>query len=1126
MNQEPCMKWSLRFTSFSAMALLFGGACLAVSVVLYFVTARLVEEGARKQFEYENSKAQLAIEARIRDYVDVVVGLKALFRTSDRISRLQFQRYLQGLQLAQRFPGIQNFNYAAFVPAHGKDAFEEAVRRDASIDPRGYPDFAIKPSGLREAYYPLIYSEPMQRNSAWFGVDIATNSPLVAKALALSRDTGELISSGRLIPVVDGEARVALAMRMPLYRVGMPLNSVAERRAAYFGSVGVGFDLQRLMVGTLDGATLNRMRYRLYDFGPEGGHAASPKERADRLLFDSQAESRNEPVETEDTFTSMRSMHIAGRVWETHCSARQTMMMSEFGRLLPSIILALSLLSSLLLFTIFYALATSRRRAVRLAAVMTKDLRESEASLEDAQQMTHMGSWRYDFTGVVMTWSTETYRIFGRDPCRDQVRYDEFLAQLHEADRGAVREGLEQALGSGREFSAEHRILRCDGSTRWVQTIALRDADARKSLLRGTIMDITVRKLTELQTHVEHRVTQLVASADDVGHVIPKVIEALCTGLGWTCGMYWVRSGPGAKLHCAQHWGIDSPEAHALIEARAQLRIDIGDDLPGRAWEAPDPMIVRGLCAERGDPPGPAHGADGRYGIAMSVRSNERVFGVIECVATELGVDEGRLRQLLRVVSSHVLQFLQRKAAEEALIYVAAHDTLTGLPNRSMFNQALRHALARDLRYGVGVAVMFIDLDRFKLVNDTLGHTAGDRLLQECGRRLTDCLRNSDLIARFGGDEFAVLVEQFDQQADIAAIAKKILCALKQPFMLDGHEFRVSASIGISMSPEDGTDIETLLSNADAAMYRAKGEGKGFDFYSQQINKHLLARFELETALRHAIEGKQLLLHYQPKIDARTGSIVGLEALLRWDHPQLGFVSPTQFIPVAEESALIIEIGHWALKEACRQAYLWQQQGLAPIRMAVNLSARQFKHPDLVQDIAQILAETRLAPSRLELEITESMVMERPDQAIAVLEQLKAMGIHLSIDDFGTGYSSLAYLRKLPVDCVKIDRAFVKDIPTEADDMAISKSIIALGHSLRLTVVAEGVETREQLLFLRAHGCDEIQGYLCSKPMPAAGIGLLLKRSPAEQLWHAYFHPDAAKPSSSEEQRTYCVLPT
>jgi diguanylate cyclase (GGDEF)-like protein len=1119
------MKQSVRLNSFSLIALALTGACFAVSIVLHSITARIIEDGAQQQFEYETSKAQLAIETRIRDYVDVVVGLRALFRTSDNISRIQFQRYLQGLQLASRFPGIQNFNYAAFVPARDKAAFENSVRRDTSIDPRGYPYFSIKPPGPRDAYYVLIYIEPMQRNSAWFGVDIATNSHLVAEALALSRDTGELISSGRLIPVVDGEARIALAMRMPLYRIGMPVNTVAERRAAYFGSVGVGFDLHRLMAGTLDGATLKRMRYQLYDFGPAGGQAAALKAGSDRLLFDSQAESWSKPVGADEIFTSTRSMQIAGRVWETHFVAEKAAMMSYFGRLLPWIIFATSLLSSLLLLTIFYALATSRRRAVQLAAMMTKDLRESEASLEDAQQMTHMGSWQRDFSGSGMTWSAETFRIFGRDPCKGKVRYEDFLDQVHEADRALVNDGLEHASSTGKEFSAEHRIVRCDGAIRWVQTIALLDVDPRRSLLRGTSMDITVRKLAELQARVEHRVTQLVATSDEAGLVIPQIIEALCTGLGWAGGMYWTCSPRTLKLHCAQHWSDASPEASAFVDGRKQLPLDMGEALPGRAWEAHEPMIVRASHAQGDDNSAARRGAAFGCAIALPVRSNERVFGVIECFATEIGFDERRLRELLAAVTSHVSQFLQRKSAEEALIYVASHDTLTGLPNRSMFNQALQHALARDLRYGRGVAVMFIDLDRFKLVNDTLGHTAGDRLLQECGRRLTDCLRNSDIIARFGGDEFAVLVEQFDQQAGVAAIAKKILSALKQPFVLDGHEFRVSASIGISIAPDDGMDIETLLSNADAAMYRAKGEGKGFDFHSQQINKHLLARFEMETSLRHAIDRKELLLHYQPKIDARSGSIIGVEALLRWQHPQTGFIAPNQFIPVAEETALIIEIGGWALKEACRQAYAWQQQGLPRIRMSVNLSARQFKHRDLVLDIAQILAETRLAPTCLELEITESMVMEHPDQAIEVLKQIKAMGIHLSIDDFGTGYSSLAYLRKLPVDCVKIDRAFVKDIPNEADDMAISQSIIALGHSLRLRVVAEGVETSAQLHFLKAHGCDEIQGYLCSTPMPAADISLLLKRAPAEQLWHVHFQPDVARPSITR-QRARSLLPT
>jgi diguanylate cyclase (GGDEF)-like protein len=394
---------------------------------------------------------------------------------------------------------------------------------------------------------------------------------------------------------------------------------------------------------------------------------------------------------------------------------------------------------------------------------------------------------------------------------------------------------------------------------------------------------------------------------------------------------------------------------------------------------------------------------------------------------------------------------------------------------------------------------MFIDMDRFKVVNDSLGHSAGDRLLQDSAKRLAECLRESDTVARLGGDEFVVMIENFTAPKDAApkdaiTVAQKILASLARPFFVGGQEFLMSASIGISTFPDDGKDAETLLKNADIAMYRAKDQGRNnYQFYSAEMNKHTFERLAMESSLRRAIERNEFLLHYQPKLDLRTGAIGGVEALIRWQHPDLGMVPPIQFIKLAEETGLIVEIGEWVLKTACEQNKQWRDQGIPPMRVAVNLSARQFAQKTLVSDVARTIAQSGLTPDCLELEITESLVMDNPESAAETLHKLKNMGISLSIDDFGTGFSSLAYLKRFPIDCIKIDRSFIKDIPTEADDMAITRGIIALGHSLRLKIIAEGVETKEQQDFLRSNGCDEMQGFLFSKPLPAEQVTALLK---------------------------------
>ncbi|MBI3529210.1 MAG: EAL domain-containing protein [Betaproteobacteria bacterium] len=436
----------------------------------------------------------------------------------------------------------------------------------------------------------------------------------------------------------------------------------------------------------------------------------------------------------------------------------------------------------------------------------------------------------------------------------------------------------------------------------------------------------------------------------------------------------------------------------------------------------------------------------------------------------------------------------ERIAAEERIQYLAYHDGLTALPNRSMFSQLLNHGIDHARRYNKGLAVLFLDLDRFKNINDTLGHEAGDALLQEVGKRLKYCVRQSDTVARLGGDEFVILLEELSEPGRVATVAGKILSAIVKPFQMLGQEFRVTASIGISIYPEDGQDEQTLMKNADIAMYHAKEEGKNnFQFHSERMDTHSFERLALESSLRRALERNEFQLHYQAKLDLVTGQMTGMEALIRWQHPDLGMVSPLQFIPLAEETGLIVPIGKWVLKTACLQNKVWQKEGLPPLCVAVNLSARQFADENLLADIAAILKETAMNPAFLELEITESMIMHNVDKAVQTLTQLKTLGIRLAIDDFGTGYSSLSNLKRFPIDTLKVDRSFIRDLPGDSEDKAITTAIIAMGKSLNMSLVAEGVETQEQAEFLRAHACDQFQGYYFSKPVDKDKFGELLR---------------------------------
>ncbi|MBI3547158.1 MAG: EAL domain-containing protein [Gammaproteobacteria bacterium] len=435
----------------------------------------------------------------------------------------------------------------------------------------------------------------------------------------------------------------------------------------------------------------------------------------------------------------------------------------------------------------------------------------------------------------------------------------------------------------------------------------------------------------------------------------------------------------------------------------------------------------------------------------------------------------------------------ERMQAQERLQYLAYHDVLTTLPNRVLFMDRLEQALARAPRRARQLAVIFLDLDRFKVINDTLGHDFGDRLLQVLAERLGSCVREGDTVARVGGDEFAILLDDMASNDDVVFVARKIIEVFAKPLNVYQRELFVTTSVGISVFPNDGEDAKSLLKNADTAMYRAKEAGRNtYQFYSADMSVKAVERLTLETGLRRSLERNELVLHYQPLVDLKSGRIIAAEALLRWQHPQLGLVQPAEFIPLLEETGMIVAIGEWVMRQACHQAYAWQQQTKRPLRVTVNLSARQFSEPNLSAHVTQMLQETRLDPTLLEFEITESILMQHAASTIETLLRLGGLGCRFAIDDFGTGYSSLAYLKRFPIHVLKIDRSFVRDIPGDNDDAAIVSTIIAMAHNLKLQVIAEGVETEQQLAFLRASGCDAMQGYLFSRPVPAEEFARLL----------------------------------
>ncbi len=466
----------------------------------------------------------------------------------------------------------------------------------------------------------------------------------------------------------------------------------------------------------------------------------------------------------------------------------------------------------------------------------------------------------------------------------------------------------------------------------------------------------------------------------------------------------------------------------------------------------------------------------------QSIQAGDRFQPMTRCGSREINAVIDAFNALL---GRQVAYEQEQKNYQQELKFVALHDDLTGLPNRLLFDQNLAQSIARSKRSQTSFALLFLDLDRFKDINDSLGHDYGDALLKEIASRLDHRTRETDTVCRFGGDEFAILLDSASTTKDITAICEELLFEIRLPFSIRGHDLQVGCSIGITMYPEDGDDPITLLRNADSAMYLAKEHGKdGYEFFSEELRTNAHLRLQMENAIQHAIRREELILHYQPLIDATSGKVRGVEALVRWMHPERGLLFPDRFITLAEESGTIIPIGEWVLRSACRQNHTWQQQGLPAIPISVNISARQFHDEQLVSKIAAILDEVGLDPAHLELELTEGTLIQDNEQTQASLSELNALGVSIAIDDFGTGYSSLTYLRRFPIHTLKIDRSLMSDIIEDADNRTIVEATIEMAHKLGKQVVAEGIETTEQANYLTRCGCDLLQGYLFSRPIP------------------------------------------
>jgi diguanylate cyclase (GGDEF)-like protein/PAS domain S-box-containing protein len=655
------------------------------------------------------------------------------------------------------------------------------------------------------------------------------------------------------------------------------------------------------------------------------------------------------------------------------------------------------------------------------------------------------------------------------------------------------------ARGELANYAREKRYLRKDGSAVWVDVTvsALNGPDGKPQQLVTVIEDISLRKQAERKAEVhaerQQRIAQLGQFALACQHVedlVQEAVRVLRGGEADVAALFERLPNAEFLLHAASGEGTAEsvghsapmPAAsvlHGVLGGTAALRTP-GDSLHGGPRDCP-------WCAWL---------ARVRSAICVPVSDNGHAYSVLVLGSTReeaFDADDVRFAETI----GHVLSTaLRRQRVEQQLSYLAQFDTLTGLPNRNLLQDRLQQTVAQARRRNRHTGVLFVDLDRFKRVNDTLGHHAGDLLIVEVARRLQKCVRAGDTVGRISGDEFAIVLADLDQADNAARVAGKVLQVLARPFDIEGTEIFASASIGISTFPSDGEHAETLLRNADMAMVRAKKTTRNaYCYFTPSMNQRAAVRLQLDTDLRRAVERREFALHYQPKVDLATGSLAGMEALLRWNHPERGLVSPAEFIPALEDSGLIIPVGEWVLEEACGQIRRWQEAGLDPVPVAINLSARQFRRPDLDRAIERVLAAAGVPSSLIELEITESSLMENPEEAVRQLDHLRAAGLKISVDDFGTGYSSLSYLTRLPLSALKIDRSFVRDAGASAEASSIVRAVIDMAHNLRFTVVAEGVESEGHAAFLRRHGCDQAQGYYYGRPLPPSEMEWRLARA-------------------------------
>jgi len=1011
-------------------------------------------EMRESHFRFERRVNSIArdIQARLEGYEQLLRGASALFAATPEVTPDMWRDFVDRLDVAQNYPGLLALAYAQRVPASALSQHADSMRG------RGLANYTVRPPGQRDEYVLTLFTEPASLSNVramGFAMDA---EPIRREALHRARDQGTPALTGRIILLssAPGKPDAGALLYIPVYRRGEPTFSTADRRRALQGYVYAPLRMRSLLPGAI-GDSVGDLLFEAYD--------GTGTEAAQRL-YAAREDLTAQRTDYRHVFDETRPITVAGRTWTLRFAT-----LPEFDATLDHarsrLMLSAGIVTSLLAALVAWAMTQTQRRAVRMAERLSRAHRASEDRARTVMDGTADGILTMDVQGIIRSANRSAQRMFGYTeseligkPVRELAspesveKIDRFYSDMRAVDARAL-------FGQQLELPA----VRKDGRRMLLRyTLSLVEIDDEPHIVcLGA--DITEQHEHEKKAREADNLRQAILSnapfaiiSTDTKGLITAVNPAAEQMLGWTA-QELVGRHTTAVLH-------DPAELEAVAR---QISAELGETIPP-GLSVLTVKARRGITEQR------------EFHYIRKDGHRVPALLTVSCLRDA----EGNLTGYVGLA----LDISERKRTDEYIRHMALHDKLTGLPNRVLLQEHAEVAIARARRTLHAVGILLLDLDRFKHINDSLGHHVGDEVLQIVAKRLSDCVRSSDTVVRMGGDEFVVLLSDLNQREEAQKIATKILDVLAEDVVVGSHMLRITPSIGVACCPQDGGDLSTLLKHADAAMYHAKDMGRNnVQVFTPKLNERLTHRLELEADLSHAVGRGELVLHYQPLVDARTGLISGVEALVRWKHPVRGLVSPAEFIPLAEETGLILPIGEWVLRTACQQIKAISDSIGTPLRLAVNLSPRQFTQPSLLEMVRHALASARLHPEQLELEITEGVLMHDIEQTMQTLEALREIGVHLAVDDFGTGFSSLSYLSRFPIHTLKVDRSFVRDIGQDKNNTAIASAVISMAHTLGLKVVAEGVETQAQREFLRERRCDELQGFLFSKPVPIEELG-------------------------------------